>query len=345
MGVPASRETARLIMRPFQESDFTTVHSYASSDENTKYMFFGPNSEEETRAFLTRVIASYDQTPITNYEYAVVEKETGTQIGGFSLQAEGDTGEVGWILHQDHHRKGYATEAARELLALGFEELDLRRIRATCHSENQGSRRLMEKMGMRLEATFQDVRKSKPTQSHFREYHDENHYGILREEWEIQKEIAYYNALPCHFTGFTEIPQLADGEIHLICIKKNEAVPEKKYVPDYNFIICKDNEKIGTVNLRIGYTDQLYYSGQVGYAVDEAHRGHNYAVKATRLLAPIARAHGMTNLLITNNHTNTASRRVCEKLGAKLVRLARLPEWSELYKQGQRFVNIYDWSI
>ena len=42
-------------------------------------------------------------------------------------------------------------------------------------------------------------------------------------------------------------------------------------------------------------------------------------------------------LLITTNHTNTASQRVCEKLGARLLRTARLPQWHDLYKEGRRF--------
>ncbi|MDR0324747.1 MAG: GNAT family N-acetyltransferase [Oscillospiraceae bacterium] len=167
----------------------------------------------------------------------------------------------------------------------------------------------------------------------------------FREEQEVQNEIAYYNALPCVFDGFINIPELSDGAIHLVCMAKHPADLEKKWVPWYDFIICKGSEKIGTINLRIGYTDGLYYGGQIGYNVEEAHRGNGYAVRACRLLLPVARAHSMTKLLITNNHTNTASMRVCEKLGAKLVRTTRTPEWHELYKEGHRFSNIYEWSV
>jgi len=59
----------------------------------------------------------------------------------------------------------------------------------------------------------------------------------------------------------------------------------------------------------------------------------------------VARAHGMTKLLITNDVNNKASMRVCEKLGLKLVRVVKLPEWNDLYKQGQRFSNIYEMSV
>jgi len=68
-------------------------------------------------------------------------------------------------------------------------------------------------------------------------------------------------------------------------------------------------------------------------------------VRACRLLTYVAKSHKMGKLLITNGHKNEASKRVCEKLGAKWVRMARLPEWHDLYEEGLRFVNIFEWSI
>lgn len=169
--------------------------------------------------------------------------------------------------------------------------------------------------------------------------------SALNSEEEIQKEIEYYNSLPCVFEGFITLPPLSDRELSLVCVEKQDAVPEKKYVPGYLFQVYRGNESIGDVHLRIGYTDGLYYGGQVGYNIDEAHRGNGYAGRACRLLVPVAKAHGMQKLLITNSHTNTASMRVCEKLGAKLLRTAPLPQWHELYQKGQRFENIYEWDI
>ena len=161
----------------------------------------------------------------------------------------------------------------------------------------------------------------------------------------IPKEIAYYNALPCCFNDFIAVPTLTEGEIFLVCTDKYPANPEKKHVPSYQFAICKGGEIIGRINLRIGYTEGLYYGGQIGYEINEAHRGRGYAVIACRLVAQIAKAHSMEKLLITNNYTNTASRRVCEKLGAKLIRLVKLPEWTDMYKGGQRYENIYEWEL
>jgi len=336
-------ETSRLILRPYQETDFAAVHSYASNPENVTYMLFGPNNEEETRAFLSFAMGNTAKDPIINYELAVTLKSTGQLIGGCNLATDDDCGAVGWILHKDHWQQGYGTEIARALLTYGFDVLDMRRIIATCCTENHGSYKLMEKLGMRREATHQDCRKAR--EEYEREYYDEYQYAILKDEWNVQKEVAYYNALPYRFDDFINVPTLSDGEISLICTSKLPGNPEKKLVPMYCFAICKDGEKIGDINLRIGYSDGLYYGGQIGYAVNEAHRGKNYAVRACKLLIPVAKAHGMTKLLITNNYTNIPSKRVCEKLGAKLVRLVRLPEWTDLYKDGQRYENIYEWDI
>ena len=172
-----------------------------------------------------------------------------------------------------------------------------------------------------------------------------NQVGDEYTQWRTQREIEYYNSLPVDFVDFIDFEKLSDGEIELFCVAKKPAIPEKKWVPAYDFEIRKNNNRAGRINLRIGYTDGLYYGGHIGYSVDEQHRGHGYAEKACRLLTPIIKAHGMNKVLITNNHTNIASKRTCEKIGAKLIRIAPIPEWHDLYKDGQRFENIFEWSV
>ena len=166
---------------------------------------------------------------------------------------------------------------------------------------------------------------------------------------EIAAEINHYTALSFTFTDFITVPPLSDGEIYLVCTEKYTN-PEKQHVPAYHFMVCKNGEKIGHVGLRMGYGggpfgQNLYYGGQIGYAIDEAHRGNGYAVRACRLLIPVAKAHDMHTLLITNDKNNKASQRVCEKLGAKYIRTVETPIWHDLYKDGQRFCNIYEWKI
>ncbi|MCL2776232.1 MAG: GNAT family N-acetyltransferase [Oscillospiraceae bacterium] len=333
-------ETERLILRKLKEDDFDAVHSYMCCAETSIYLLWGPNIEEEARSYINLAMTEAEKNPVFHYHYAAVLKETGKLIGGCRVSGDGS---LFWALHRDYWKQGYGTEMGKALLKFGFEELNLRRIYATCDAENIGSYRLMERLGMRREGLFIEALPAHKLSD--RQYSDQLRYAILKDEWETQKEIAYYNALPVKFDGFINLPELSDGVIYLVCTDKKPEILEKKWVPAYEFAVCKGGEKIGDINLRIGYTDGLYYCGQVGYNIDEKHCGNGYAGRACRLILPVAKTHGMTKLLITNNCTNASSKRVCEKLGAKLVRVARTPEWCDLYKEGHRYDNIFEWSV
>ncbi len=171
------------------------------------------------------------------------------------------------------------------------------------------------------------------------------------DEAAIAREIAHYRALPCVFDDFIDLPWLSDGLIHLVCTEKRPAIPEKKWVPAYHFLVCRGSQAVGWIQLRVGYGGgphdaNLYYGGQIGYEIDEPYRGQGYAGRACRLLAPVARAHQMPALLITNLVDNTASRRVCEKLGLRLLRAAPIPEWHDLHQEaGPNAVNIFEWTL
>ena len=56
------------------------------------------------------------------------------------------------MLARDAWGRGYATEAARALVAAGFAQLGLRRIVATCDPANAASARVLEKAGLRRAA-------------------------------------------------------------------------------------------------------------------------------------------------------------------------------------------------
>jgi RimJ/RimL family protein N-acetyltransferase len=343
-------ETERLILRKFTEDDFAAVHSYASCADNVVYMVWGPNNGEQTRAFINMAIIKANENPCMNYQFAAILKNTNKLIGACNLaRIRSDEAEIGWILHRDYWKQGYGTEMGKAILEFGFDELPLRRLFAFCDDENIGSYRVMEKIGMRREGLYIEGRPAHKLSD--KKYSDELSYAILKDEWEAQKDIAYYTALPVQFNGFIDLPELSDGVIHLVCTAKKPGDAVKKYVPAYEFAICKGSEKVGEINLRIGYSgfgpdeSSLYYGGQIGYGVDEKPRGNGDAGRACRLLLPVAKTHGMEKLLITNNVANTASRRVCEKLGTRFIRAARLPEWTGQYKDGARFMNIYEWSV
>ncbi|WP_329787839.1 GNAT family protein [Lentzea sp. DG1S-22] len=86
-------------------------------------------------------------------------------------------GEIGYSLHPGFQGRGYATEAARKMLELGFEHLGLHRIVAECDPRNEPSWRLMERLGMRREAHFRELEIFKG------EWGDLFVYAVLEEEY------------------------------------------------------------------------------------------------------------------------------------------------------------------
>jgi predicted acetyltransferase len=146
---------------------------------------------------------------------------------------------------------------------------------------------------------------------------------------------------------FKNIDLLSDYEIDLRIKAKIPANTEKGYVPayKYNIFLHNTNTNVGFIDIRIGYTESLYYGGHIGYTVFEQFRGNNYALKACRLIKQVASAHEMKKLYITCNPNNIPSRRTCEKLGLKLIEIAKLPPYNDMYLEGEREVCIFEWEF
>jgi RimJ/RimL family protein N-acetyltransferase len=62
--------------------------------------------------------------------------------------------ELGYRLHRFAWNQGYATEGSRALIEKGFAELGVERVTAQAMAVNIGSRRVMEKAGLRFVRSF-----------------------------------------------------------------------------------------------------------------------------------------------------------------------------------------------
>lgn len=135
-----------------------------------------------------------------------------------------------------------------------------------------------------------------------------------------------------------DLPMPSDGEITLRVESVSAADAKTGYVPAYQFGIVRlsDGARVGKIDLRLGYVRNLYFGGNIGYAVDEAFRGHGYAAKACRLVFEIARAHHMPYVIISCAKANDASRKTLEKLGGELLETRVPPTYSALYQSGER---------
>ncbi len=146
-------ECDRLILRRIARTDAADMYAYARDARVTRYLTWDPHPSlsytEEYLAYLETRTAIGDF-----FDWAVIERATGRMVGtcGFTrFRYEDDCGEIGYVLSPDVWGKGYAVEALRALLDLGFGTLGLARIEARIIEGNAQSFRVAEKLGMRFE--------------------------------------------------------------------------------------------------------------------------------------------------------------------------------------------------
>lgn len=173
--------TDRLDLRLFTADDFAALHGYQSRADVTRYLYFGPNDEAASREALARKRARTAlREPGDVLNLAIVLRATGELVGDVLLiwtSAEHRQGEIGYVLHPDHAGRGYATEAAREMLRLGFDGLDLHRIVGRLDARNTASAQVLQRLGMRHEAHLRENEFVKG------EWVDEAVYALLAREW------------------------------------------------------------------------------------------------------------------------------------------------------------------
>jgi RimJ/RimL family protein N-acetyltransferase len=150
--------TARLTLRPYEVGDLAAIHDLFGREDVCRYLPWAPMNLEAARAKLEQRLQQHRiETDGDALMLVAADPETDRMIGELMLRltsTRSGQGEIGWSIHPDVQGRGLATEAAGELLRLGFEELGLHRIFAGCDPRNAASLRVMEHLGMRREAAF-----------------------------------------------------------------------------------------------------------------------------------------------------------------------------------------------
>jgi RimJ/RimL family protein N-acetyltransferase len=177
-------ETERLTLRPFTRGDVDAVFSYRGREDVCRFLFDEPMSRQScAEAIQLRIGQLAFEEDGDRIVLAVERKSDGVLIGEVSLilrSSDSRQAEIGYIFHPDSHRQGYATEAARALMEVGFKGADLHRIYARCDARNTASARVMERLGMRREAHFRGHVLIKGR------WDEEFIYALLEDEWRAQ---------------------------------------------------------------------------------------------------------------------------------------------------------------
>ena len=176
-------ETKRLLLRKFEMSDVEDLYEYASDKRIDKFVPWSAHAnKQETIDYITLKIQKYNEGALSSW--AIVYKEENKVIGSIDFgkwDIKSNCAAIGYVVNCNYWNRGIATEALREVIKFGFENMELHRIQMEHVKENIASEKVILKNGLKYEGLLRDAAFYKG------KYYDKKIYSILREEYkEIQ---------------------------------------------------------------------------------------------------------------------------------------------------------------
>ncbi|MFC8348256.1 GNAT family N-acetyltransferase [Streptomyces sp. NPDC057280] len=167
-----------VVLRRIELADWRAVHAWASLAQVCRFQAWGPNTEEETRAFVATAVDAWAHSPQRRFAYAA--RVAGDVVGMGELHLrnrEQRQGEITYVVHPRVWGQGIGTAIGQELLSRGFDDLRLHRICATCEPRNTGSARVLGKLGMTWEGRLRHTALIRDG------WRDSDVFSILEDEW------------------------------------------------------------------------------------------------------------------------------------------------------------------
>jgi len=159
--LPLLVETPRLRLRPLELGDTDALFALASDPEVAKTMSWDAHRDRtDTVAFLERMLTTRNEG--TSIGWAILLE--GKPIGVISIDGirwdfrawRVDRAEMGYWLGRPHWGQGIMSEAATAALRFAFETLGLHKVTIGCVEGNAGSQAIIEKLGFRYLAIFEE---------------------------------------------------------------------------------------------------------------------------------------------------------------------------------------------
>ena len=172
--------TRRLHLREYLESDFDDMFAFESDPLVVQYVCYGPYTKEECWQQLSYHIAHQKADPRIYYHLAVVLPNEKKLIGWCGLEMISQVNkeaELAYTLNRHYWGHGYMTEAAAAMLNIGFTEMGLHRIFATCNPANSASIRVLEKLGLQYEGCLRSQKWCR------QQWRDVAVYALLEDEF------------------------------------------------------------------------------------------------------------------------------------------------------------------
>jgi len=172
-------ETKRLTLRPLRITDVDAFFEIKSDPEVTiRYAHEPATSLEETRNWVEQRLIDHQNRNAIFWIFTL--KDNDWAIGSccfWNFDPTFHSAEIGYELNRKYWSKSITSEALPVIVDYGFAEMDLHRIEGLPSVKNEPSRKLLLRLGFKLEGTFRE-------RLYFRgEYEDQLIFGLLKKEW------------------------------------------------------------------------------------------------------------------------------------------------------------------
>jgi len=143
-------KTGRLLLRKLERTDANEMFFLRSNENVLRYIGREPaKTITEAEEFINKINKAADENESILWGIALLN-EPSTVIGTicfWNLKKEHYRGEIGYMLHPDHWRKGIMKEAINAVVDYGFTVLGLHSIEALLNPENLASSSVLESTG------------------------------------------------------------------------------------------------------------------------------------------------------------------------------------------------------
>ncbi len=147
-------ETERLLLRRIDNTDVNEVFALRSNASTMQYI---PRplvqNDQEALAHITMINDKIENNEGINWAITIKgnPKLIGI-IGHYRIQPQNYRAEIGYMILPEYNDQGIITEAIKEVVRFGFEEMQLHSIEAIIDPRNLASERVLQKNGFVKEA-------------------------------------------------------------------------------------------------------------------------------------------------------------------------------------------------
>lgn len=177
-------ETKRLILRTPKESDWKDIVEGLNDIKVSKFLAQVPHpyKKKDALEWINKCIKKSKKKKKEDYSWFIELKSEKKVIGGTELTNidyfRGTCNSGSWVARK-YWRQGIIKETKIAVNNFAFNKLRLRRINSGAYIVNKASNAMLKKIGYKYEGKERKGNRSRATGK----IHDENSYGLLKEDW------------------------------------------------------------------------------------------------------------------------------------------------------------------